>query len=512
MRSTRFCYCAALGLLVVVGCQPAGKYGPPRGTRTAVPTEPVGVERKVDPPIKEEGNDSGKHELAPMPMVAQDAVWEEPDVRLMEPPVPIQYYTEAADRNQWLQLENFWNITADLPQRLTPEQAAVLVGASPWNLGLGPLAGQIKNVVKIKVPLGLDDPLATTPPANRPTLGKWELGKLLFFDEDVFLQNAKGEKTSCAACHVPAKAYSDGKVPRNFGEFVTPRLLNVAYGSSMFWDGRVGAVEEVVQRSTEDATGDQARHSWPGSVQRLRENAYYDARFRKVFGTRPTQDAVGKAIATYLRTVLSGNSLQDRAEREMRQRGAKSLEVGDYEKVLDEAALKSLEPGEGMAKDAVARQLHQGYTLFHGKANCVNCHGGNTYTDNSFHNVGIGLSAMPAPLAGREIGRFAVLPPGLKDRRMIGAYKTPSLRSVPRSGPLFHDGIRTGPDVLFEAVTVHFKEDPSNPWLDPAIRKRDVSEAEIRALVLFLKALDGEAPSVMVSTQIETAPAPKPKK
>src|SRR5262249_30829598 len=128
--------------------------------------------------------------------------------------------------------------------------------------------------------------------------------------------------TSCARCHDPQKAYSDGRVPRLFGEFVTPRLLNVAYGSAMFWDGRAGALEEVVQRSTDDAASDQARHSWPGSVQRLRESGFYDARFRKVFGTRPTQDAVGKAIATYLRTILSGNSLQDRAERERRQRGA----------------------------------------------------------------------------------------------------------------------------------------------------------------------------------------------
>jgi cytochrome c peroxidase len=377
------------------------------------------------------------------------------------------------------------------------------------------LAAQIKQVVKIKVPLGLDDPSTFTPAANRPTLGKWELGKQLFFDKDIFLQPAMAAtKTSCATCHDPAKGFSDGKVPIRFGDFATPRLLNAAYHSYQFWDGRADALEEVAQRTLDEGPGSDGptmRHAWTGIVQRLRDDPHYDFRFRKVFGTPPTQDAVGKALATYLRTVLSGNSLQDRAERAMRQRGGKILGPGDYETVLDASTLKALQLDEGVTKADAVKQLHEGYTLFHGKANCIACHSGSTYTDNSFHNLGVGDSARP-PLAGKENGRFAVLPVGLKDRRMIGAYKTPSLRSLPRTGPFFHDGLRVGPDALFDVVSYHVKGGTANAWLDTAMRPLDLKESEVRALVLFLKALEGEPPAAVVTTPpepFEKMPAPK---
>ncbi len=508
MRIITGCFWTALALGIVAGCNPAGKYGRPRGVRANVPTEPASETK----PASETMPDPRKPGVpATPPLAPTDVVWEEPDVRELEPPVPIKFYTEAADRNEWLQLRDFWNVVSDVNQRPTPEQAAVLVGAAPWNLA--PLAAQVNQVIKIKVPLGLEDPLASTPPANRPTRGKWELGKQLFFDEHIFLQPATAEtKTSCARCHGPSKGFSDGKAWSSLGNFVTPRLLNVGYGSAQFWDGRAGSLEEVVQRSMEERTGEPGRHSWTGIVQRLRDDPHYDFRFRKVFGTPATQDAIGKAIATYLRTVLSGNSLQDRVERDMRVRGAKVLEVADYQKALDSAALKALQPEEGMTKEAVARQLHEGFVLFHGKAACAACHGGSTYTDHGFHNLGVGDSAQPVRLVGKEIGRFAVLPPGLKDRRMIGAYKTPSLRSLPRNGPFFHDGLLSGADTLFEAIRVHVKPNAQNPWLDPAIRPIEVSESEVRSLMLFLKALDGEPPPEFITKApepLERIPAPK---
>jgi cytochrome c peroxidase len=189
--------------------------------------------------------------------------------------------------------------------------------------------------------------------------------------------------------------------------------------------------------------------------------------------------------------LLSGASLQDRAEREMKHRGGSALEARDYERVLSTAALADLKPDEGMKKEDVAKHLLEGETLFRGKASCVACHGGSTYSDNSFHNLGVGDSGRA--LIGVETGRFAVLPPGLKDRRMVGAYKTPSLRSVAVRGPFFHDGLRIGDDALFDIVSFHVRGGVPNPYLDPALKPIDLKEGEVRALVLFLKGLQGHA-------------------
>jgi cytochrome c peroxidase len=340
------------------------------------------------------------------------------------------------------------------------------------------------------VPLGLDDPTAYIPPSNPLTLQKWELGKRLFFDEDrVLPANAQGKKMSCASCHNPATGFTDKRIPdRN-----PATLINSVYNAHQFWDGRAIALEEVVQRSLEDERDTGAdgfkRHAWSGVVGRLRANKEYVAQFRRAFGTPPTQDSVGKALACYLRTILSGDALHDRAERAMKERGGNQLETRDYEKILNEAALKALqEPGEGTPPKAeIAQELFAGWQLFHGKAGCVHCHGGRQFTDHAFHNIGEGDSNSTRP-PGEEIGRFASLPAGLKDRRLIGAYKTPSLRALPRTAPYLHDGLR---QELFEVVHLHVKPTFGAPNLDPEIRDRELSEGEKRALTRFLRALDG---------------------
>ena len=107
--------------------------------------------------------------------------------------------------------------------------------------------------------------------------------------------------------------------------------------------------------------------------------------------------------------------------------------------MLDEAAIKSLmAPDAPLAKGEAAQHLHRGYVLFSGRdqAGCVRCHDGPTFTDHGFHNLAIGDSA-DVHLPGKETGRFAVVPSGVKDRQQIGAYKTPALRALPRTCAVF---------------------------------------------------------------------------
>ncbi|MBY0522293.1 MAG: hypothetical protein K2R98_02795 [Gemmataceae bacterium] len=474
---------AILGLLLVAGCQPAGRYGPVPSRPSRAVSTTAGQNTPTQPEVK-----------APPPL-PDDYVWMEPKRSDMELPVPIVFVHEGSQPAEWNRLKSFWT------EEPTPsEQAAALTTIAPFNV-IG-LAVQSARVVKVKVPLGLDDPTPFLPPYNPPTLGKWELGKRLFFDKEVFLQPATASKThSCATCHDPARGYTDGRPMAAGSIFNTPTLINSVYNTALFWDGRAAALEEVVQRSLEDerdiptATASN-RHSWTGVVQRLRGRPEYEAQFKRVFGTPPTQDAVGKALATYMRTILVGNSVHDRAVRAMKERTKDRgplPEARDFESVLDDAAVKKLESqGDPLNKTEASQRLQQAAMLFsaRGAARCVQCHSGANFTDNDFHNLGID-EASRKPTPGKETGRFAVLPPGLKDRRSIGAYKTPTLRALPRTGPFFHNGSGFGEEALFFAVLEHIRKKDS-PFIDPELRPVKLSEDQVRALVVFLKALDGD--------------------
>jgi cytochrome c peroxidase len=477
---------ASCFLIILSGCQPAMRYGPP-------PSRPAHTQA-ASAPTTEPAPKTPSAPAKPPPLPA-DFTWMESTPGQMETPVPIVFVHEGSDRAEWTKLTQFWNVEQKPPR---PTHPVALLGGSPWTVAGVLVAGPADRVVKIKVPAGLDDPTAYLPPSNPPTLQKWELGKKLFFDrQQFFLVNSMGDNMSCASCHVPAQGFTSTRLyPRN-----APTIINSVYNAFQFWDGRAAALEEVVQRTSEDerpsAGGKpEHRHVWGGLVGRLRASKEYVEQFKKAFGTPPTQDALGKALATYMRTVLSGNSLHDQAERAMKERGGKTLEARDYEKLLDDGIIKTLlAPDDPRPKGEVAKQLLQGYSLFHGKAGCVQCHGGRNFTDNGFHNIGEGDSAVTHP-PGQEVGRFAYLPPGLKDRRMIGAYKTPSLRALPRTGPYFHDGLRLD---LFDVVHFQVKPPQPGPHLDLEIRDRGLDELEKRALVVFLKALDGEAIAPIVA-------------
>src|SRR5262249_55454193 len=146
------------------------------------------------------------------------------------------------------------------------------------------------------------------------------------------------------------------------------------------------------------------RHVWHGVIGRLRKHKDYGVQFDRTFGVPPTQDAVGKALATYLRTLLAGNSLHDRAVRGQKQKGGKDLEAAHYEAVLDEAALKALGRPDAKKED-VAGDLIRGYRLFTGKAGCASCHPASQglFTDGGFHNLGVGADEIDKPRG--QLGR-----------------------------------------------------------------------------------------------------------
>ena len=289
----------------------------------------------------------------------------------------------------------------------------------------------IEWVLGIAIPLGLDLYLPV-PQDNPLTVEKIELGRRLFFDGRL----SADDSISCASCHDPRRAFSSDRavasgVSGRRGRRNAPAIINRAYGRSFFWDGRTTMLEEQVLKPIGD----------PAEM-----GSSVEAAARRV-GVAP--DELARALASYVRSILSGNSRFDR------------YLAGDRAALTDEELA--------------------GLRLFRGKANCAACHAGPTLSDEQFHNTGV------AWRDGRyqDDGRAGVS--GRDHDR--GAFKTPTLREVARTAPYMHDGsIRTIEDV----VEFYAAGGRANPHLDEEMRPLPLGAGEKRAIASFLRSLSGD--------------------
>lgn len=303
-----------------------------------------------------------------------------------------------------------------------------------------------------KPPLGL--PEIIWPEDNEYSPEKAELGRLLYFDTRL-----SADKTvSCASCHSPEKAFTDGApvstgIKKQKGGRSAPTVINRAYSLAQFWDGRAATLEDQAKgplaNPIEMTTEKDPSAAHRACVECLRAIPGYVARFDKVFGTKEfTIDHVAMAIATFERTVLSGNAPYDK------------YNAGD--------------------KKALSESQVRGMSVFFDKAQCDRCHIGFNFTDGSYENIGIGMDK-PNP----DLGRFLVT----KNPEHKGAFKTPTLREIERTGPYMHDGsLKT-----LEDVVEHYnKGGIKNPWLSPQMKDLKLTDQDKKDLVSFLKALSGE--------------------
>jgi len=430
---------------------------------------------------------------APREPLDENLYWQDSSRRARTDIIPLLFVSEEKDAVRWAALPEFWNPSlaasvpgvASLVRPMPPLELALLLAVS------GPAH------VEIKVPRGLPDPTPHLPTDDPPTLGKWQLGRRLFFDAG-YLTASKD--VSCTTCHNPKLDFASrqGRDGRGL-RLNTPSLWNVAYQPRIFWDGRGETLESCLQQTFEDEREPTpaGKHAWGGAITRLIGSSVYRVEFEQVFGVWPNQDNVGRALATYLRTLLSGNSVVDRALA-----GAKAAGKADPEASHFAAALAGLVPPMANPADA-AREIHRGYDLFHDRVGtaptaCMKCHGGPLATDRGYHNLGFHVST-PTNYAGR----MATLPPGQRNLAALGAFRTPSLRNVTRTSPYFHTG-----DVasLEDAVRYHLKGASDTSYTDPLFRtemgarlERPLSDEDVRALLRYLEALDGEPmPSVLI--------------
>ena len=257
-------------------------------------------------------------------------------------------------------------------------------------------------------------------PADNPmTPEKVALGRQLFFDERLSADNSK----SCYSCHVCEHGLTDG-LPKAIGAGnkqlprSSPTLWNIGYHHEFYWDGRSPSLEK------------QALAAWTGAnmganadeiVAKLNALEDYKTQFQNVFQSDATPDNVVKAIAAFERTIISGDTAWDR------------WKAGD--------------------NTAMSQSGWRGWNIFQA-IKCNNCHDGVLFTDQQYHNIGIGMDQKEP-----DVGRFKVT----QNPQDTGAFKTPTLRDIEKSAPYFHDGsART----LEEAVDVMLGGGKPNQYLD----------------------------------------------
>jgi cytochrome c peroxidase len=277
-------------------------------------------------------------------------------------------------------------------------------------------------------------------------------------------------------------------------------VINAAYNKLQFWDGREPDLESQSKQPLINPV-EHGLADYKPFLTIIQTDPEYVAAFKAVFGVTEkavTIDHVAKAIASFERTVLSGNSAFDR-----------------YYFKGDKAALTEAQV--------------RGLQVFLGQGRCVSCHvienDQALFTDGKFHNIGIGINQIQnevpklaeAFLAAKtkvanvdisvlsdkkssELGRFAVT----DTLGEVGAFKTPTLRDIELTAPYMHDGsLKSLNDVInhYNNGGVTKLGDPVNPYLSGGIRPLKLSNNQIDDLVAFLKALTGTKPANLATKE-----------
>jgi cytochrome c peroxidase len=329
-------------------------------------------------------------------------------------------------------------------------------------------------------------PLAATraaiPDDNPQTPEKISLGQRLFFDSRL---SADGT-VACSTCHDPALAFTDRRptsvgVKGRIGQRNAPTILNALYDRTQFWDGRVSSLEEQAALPIISAV-EMGQPSLEAAVTQISRDGEYQQAFGVVFGHAPNGSDLLRAIASYERSLVSFD-----------------------------APFDHFVAGEKNAIDAAAKR---GWELFNTRGRCNKCHALTEderdvtyFTDNDFHNIGIGIlrhnvtelarqaeqliDAGDAPAIDRmalqtdlsALGRFLIT----KKESDIASFKTPDLRNVLVTGPYFHDGSQ---ETLWDVVDHYNKGDGlQDPYLDEDIQPLALTEEDIDDLVAFMASL-----------------------
>jgi cytochrome c peroxidase len=282
------------------------------------------------------------------------------------------------------------------------------------------------------------------PEGAAPTEAMFELGRKLFADALL----SRDRTISCAHCHKQEHGFA-GDTPLaigiegRMGKRNAPALLNRAWGKSLRWDGSVDTIEHFVLQPIVDK--DEMDLPVATALQRLAADAGYQQAFAKAFPDGVTADNLSTALATFVRGI-----------------------------VAPVAAYDLFHQGKVQEMSADARA---GMWIFESKGACWRCHTPGLFTDEAFHNTGVGVHDGKA-----EPGRAA----HSRDEADRGRFKTPTLRGLRLTAPYMHDGSLP---TLVDVVEFYDRGGNRNPGLDPRLQPLHLTPAEKQQLIAFLASL-----------------------
>ena len=320
---------------------------------------------------------------------------------------------------------------------------------------------------------------ALVPDDNEPTPARAELGRKLYFERRL----SRDGTVACATCHDVSRGFTDQRpvaegIGDQLGRRNSPTTLNALFFQTLFLDGRAPSLEEQAKLPILNPI-EMGQPSREATIAAIAGDGDYIALFERAYGRPPNYDDLGRAIASFERTLVFLSSPFDR------------FLAGEQKAISEEAK--------------------QGWALFNGKARCVSCHAINASnplgSDNRFHNIGVSARHQNfEQLAGKalqalkgaagqagveavdrlalqtdmsELGRFLVT----KDRSDIGGFKTSQLRNVGITAPYMHDGTL---QTLWDVMDHYNKGGEANLYLDGGIEPLALTESEISAVVALL--------------------------
>lgn len=285
-------------------------------------------------------------------------------------------------------------------------------------------------------------PELSIPADNELTNEKIELGKKLFFEKLL----SRDSSISCASCHKPELAFTDGlKNPKGIKDRLvsrnTPTLTNIAYNKNFLRDGVNPTLE--AQALVPIHEKNEFDFHILLAAERLKKKPSYVQLFEKAYGGIPTPKLITKAIASYERTLISGNSRYDQYIYQNK-------------------------------KHALSSSEKKGLKLFN-KLYCVSCHSGFNFSNGEIVNNGLYEKY-------EDVGKMRV---SLKEIDN-GCFKVPTLRNIALTAPYMHDGsIQT----LEEVIDHYMQGGNSHPNKHPFIKPFSLDNSDRKNLVLFLKSL-----------------------
>jgi cytochrome c peroxidase len=362
-------------------------------------------------------------------------------------------------------------------------------------------------------------PPPPVPPGNPVTAAKANLGKVLFWDEQV----SSTRTVACGSCHRATTGGSDPRSvlgaarstnPGNDGIFGTPddvtgspgvvlndasgayvrsplvaaheqvtgrhapSFINAAYAPSLFWDGRAGGtfVDPVSGATVLNGGGaleSQAAGPPVSSAEMGHLGRDWTDVAARVEASKPL--ALSRAIPDALKAYLAGRGYAELFEEAFGSVGVSAariaMAIASYERTLvsNQSPFDQLIAGN----NALTPQENQGFQLF-GQVGCAGCHAGALMSDNQFHYIG------ESP-AAEDSGRITVSHNPVD----LGAMRTPSLRNVGLRSVFMHDGRFS---TLAEVVAFYNRGSDFNaPNRDPRIRPLNLAPPQQAALVAFLQ-------------------------